>query len=389
MPRTAWDQGSASVIPSLPGFQESFGVTSGANAQQIRDFISIIYIGYAVGAALSFLVNDAIGRRWSYRAYTAVWVVGQLVGIFANGMPALYASRIISGIGIGSLTVTGPMSIVEIAPHEIRGLLASWFVVAMSCSLLASTFCVYGVFVHIPASKLQYQVVWFSPCIFMAMCVIATFFLCESPKWLLMVNRREEAVQTLVKLRGFPVDHARVQSEMHDIESVLNSLEGGSWQNRPSFAWHMKTTVKDMFTVPANLRRLQQCLMSYALAQLSGANSVTSYLVPILTMLGAGGGQTQHLFLTGMYAFSKLCFTLIASFFFIDALGRRKSLFVGVTIQMISDIYLGVFIKYQQQEEANAASGKAAIAALFVHAFGYAVGESNSNLDAAAEFNSC
>lgn len=297
---------------------------------------------------------------------------------FANGMPALYASRIITGVGIGSLTVTGPMSIVEIAPQEIRGLLASWFVVAMSISLFASTFCVYGVFVHIPAGKLQYQIVWFAPCIFMAICVIATFFLCESPKWLLMVNRREEAVQSLAKLRGLPVDHTRVQTEVNEIEYVLNSLEGGSWHNRPSFAWHMKTTVKDMFTTPSNLRRLQQCLMSYALAQLSGANSVTSYLVPILTMLGSGGGETRSLFLTGMYAFSKLCFTLIASFLFIDALGRRKSLFIGITIQMISDIYLGVFIKYQQQGEANSASGKAAIAALFVHAFGYAVGEFRS-----------
>lgn len=291
-------------------------------------------------------------------------------------MPALYASRIITGIGIGSLTVIGPMSLVEIAPREIRGLLASWFVVSMSISLLASTFCVYGVFIHIPASKLQYQVVWFSPCIFMAFCVIATFFMCESPKWLFMVNRREEAIQTLVKLRGLPADHERVQGEILEIESFIQSLEGGSWHTRPSFAYHMKTTVKDMFTVPSNLRRLQQCLMSYALAQLSGANSVTSYLVPILTMLGQGGGQTRQLFLTGMYAFSKLCFTLIASFFFIDALGRRKSLFIGVTIQMISDIYLGVFIKFQQQHDANSASGRAAIAALFFHAFGYAVGKS-------------
>ena len=297
------------------------------------------------------------------------------MGTFANGMPALYASRIITGLGIGSLTVTGPMSIVEIAPHEIRGLLASWFVVAMSTSLLASTFCVYGVFIHVPASKLQYQVVFFSPCIFMAICVIATFFLSESPKWLLMVNRREEAIRTLVTLRGLPVEHHRIQGEILEIESFLNSIEGGSWHTRPSFAWHMKTTVKDMFTVPSNLRRLQQCLMSYALAQLSGANSVTSYLVPILTMLGQGGGQTRHLFLTGMYAFSKFCFTLIASFLFIDALGRRKSLFTGITIQMISDIYLGVFIKFQQQHEANTASGKAAIAALFFHAFGYAVGK--------------
>ncbi|KAK1764922.1 hypothetical protein QBC33DRAFT_571914 [Phialemonium atrogriseum] len=67
---------------------------------------------------------------------------------------ALYASRIITGLGIGAFTVTGPMSIVEIAPTEIRGLLAAWFGVAMILALVCSTFCVYGVYLHLAADKL-------------------------------------------------------------------------------------------------------------------------------------------------------------------------------------------------------------------------------------------
>ena len=115
----------------------------------------------------------------------------------------------------------------------------------------------------------------------------------------------------------------------------------------------------------------------YALAQLSGANSVTSYFVPILTIIGlAGGVPTRDLFLTGMYAVSKLCFTMIASFFFIDALGRRRSLFIGASIQMISHLCIGVYIKFEQQGAASTASAKGALAALFIHAFGYSVGES-------------
>jgi MFS family permease len=124
----AWDQGSASVIPSLPGFQEHFGISSGTDAGEIKNFVSIVYIGYAWGAALSFFVNDRIGRRWSYRLYIAIYIIGQLVAALAPGLAGLYASRIISGWGIGSLTVVGPMSIVEIAPAEIRGLLAAWWV---------------------------------------------------------------------------------------------------------------------------------------------------------------------------------------------------------------------------------------------------------------------
>ena len=264
--------------------------------------------------------------------------------------------------------VTGPMSIVEIAPNEIRGLLTAWFVVAMGLSLVSSVFCVYGVYLHIPASRLQYQVVFFSPCIFMFVVNIGSFLACESPRWLVLVGRREEAMKSLVRLRGMPTNHPRVRGEIHDIET---SIEKSRMESGDSILGVMRET----FLVPSNLRRVQQTLVSYALAQLSGANSVTSYFVPILTLMGVGGGTTRNLFLTGMYGMSKLFFSLIASFFFIDALGRRKSLFVGITLQMLSDIFISVYIKYKQEDNVSEAWSEAAVAAIFIHAFGYAVGK--------------
>ncbi|CAI0649120.1 unnamed protein product [Colletotrichum noveboracense] len=178
----AWDQGSSSVLPSLPGFQQHFHISSGSNADEIQNFVSIVYIGYAFGAAASYFTNDHIGRLWSFRLYTSIWIIGQLVAILAPGLPVLYAARIICGSGIGALSVTGPMSIVEIAPSEIRGLLTSWYAVTMGISLTVATFSVYGVYLHLPAIRLQYQVVWFAPAIFMALTVFASFFACESPR---------------------------------------------------------------------------------------------------------------------------------------------------------------------------------------------------------------
>lgn len=365
----AWDQGSASVVPSLPGFQKHFGISSGTDAKQIRNFITIIYPGYAVGAGLSFFLNDRIGRLWSFRVYILVWTLGQLVACFSPGLAGLYSARIISGLGIGALTVTGPMSIVELAPAEIRGLLTAWFNVAMGISLVCSIFCVLGVYQHISTSKLQFQVVWFSPCIYMALLILASFFLCESPRWLFMVDRHDEAARVLVRLRGLPATHPRVQLELREIEDSIR---------REKELYHsdgLAGIIKETFTVPSNLRRVQQSLVSYGLAQLSGANSITSYFVPILSLMGLGGGPTRSMFLSGMYGLSKLFFTLIASFFFIDALGRRKSLFVGTFLQLISDVYVGVYIKYKQESSVSDSASQGAIAFIFIHAFGYAVGK--------------
>ncbi|KAF4461424.1 quinate transport [Fusarium albosuccineum] len=90
--------------------------------------------------------------------------------------------------------------------------------------------------------------------------------------------------------------------------------------------------------------------------------------------MGVSSANGNNLFLSSMYSLSKFFYTLIASFFFIDALGRRKSLFVGITIQMISDVYLGAYIKSHQQGSVAPGSSEVAIAAVFIHGFGYAVG---------------
>lgn len=248
---------------------------------------------------------------------------------------------------------------------------------------MTAALCVYGIELHMGASRLQYQVVWFSPCIFMFLWIVASFFLCESPRWLLLVGRDQEAVETLVKLRRLPSDHPRVQEELQAIRESLpsgaDSLESDG--HSPS---QIVSIAKETFTKQSNLRRVQQVIIMYALPQFSGGNSVTNYFIPILEIVGLAGDSSRDLFLNGMYTLAKFFFSLFASFFFIDTLGRRNSLFIGVTLQMISDLYLAVYIKVQQDSGASQAASEAALAAIFVHALGYSVGKSVDELDYAS-----
>lgn len=286
-----WEQGSSAVVPLLPGFDHQFNISSGTDAEAIRNFISTALLAVGVGALLCFFTNDRIGRLWSLRAYIALYILGQLIGVAAPGQVGLYAYRVISGLGMGSLLVTGNMAIAEIAPAEIRGLLTAWVLIFMGTGLIAGVFCVYGVLGTIPDGRLQYQIVFFSPAVFMALCAIASFFLCESPRWLMLVDRPDDALKVLVRLRGLPGHHPRVNQEYNDI---MDAIQKDRLQSGSPMGMSMLNIVKETFTVPANLRRVQQILVSYGLAQLSGANAITSYFIPILTLVSLSVASAAH-----------------------------------------------------------------------------------------------
>lgn len=380
----AWDQGQASVVTNLPGFQDHFGVDSGKDATAIRHFVSLVYVGDGVGAALSYFLNDRLGRLWSYRVYSLIYIAGQLIATFSPNIDCLYASRIVTGLGIGSLSATAPMSIAEIAPGEIRGMLTAWYPAIMGLALLAANFCVYGVNEHVTPGPLQFQIVWFAPVIFMGLLIVASFFVCESPRWLLLKDRADEAMDVLAQIRGLPASHPRMLQEASDMRADISQsyeLYNSSNGNR----WALAAVVKETFTVPENLRRFQQALILYALPQLSGSNAVTSYLIPILDIIGVAGDDTRNIFLSGMYSMSKFFFSMLSSFVFIDMLGRRRSLFIGITIQMLTDIYIAVYVQRKQSGVAISKSGsEAAIGAIYIHAFGYAVGELYQHLRSAS-----
>lgn len=340
----------------------------------MRDFLSFVYLGDAIGAGLSFFLNDRVGRLWSFRIYIMVWGIGQLIAITAPNASALYGARIITGCGIGALTVSAPMSIVEIAPAEIRGLLTSWYAVVMGLAHFVSAFCVLGVYKNMENSNLQFRVIWLSPMVYMALAILASFFLCESPRWLFLVGRREEAIRTLVALRGLPEDHPRVRDEIDSIERDI--APEADLDMSPRTWTGMCNQAKQTFTVRSNLRRLTQAMILYALPQLSGGNSIGSYFVPILETIGIAGNRERNMFLTGMYALTKFFYALIVSFFFIDLLGRRMSLFVGTTIQIITNIYISAYTKLQREGPVAPGAPEAALAAVFLHAFGFSVGES-------------
>ncbi|KAL5042327.1 general substrate transporter [Aspergillus fruticulosus] len=341
-----WDEGSAASITQLP----SFGRTYDLDSNTVSNLISFVNLGAGIGALLSFLVNDRLGRIWSLRFYQSLYIVGSLISCFAYGhVGALYVGRIVAGLGIGALTVVGPMTISELAPKTSRGLMTLWFNVCMLSSQMVGVFTVYGCSRHT-----------FVPAISIAL----SFFAVESPRWLLLQNRQKEALDNLERLRGLPVSHGYAAEEYNGMTAQVEQTDSS-----------YLAVVRDTFLIRSNLRRVQLTIIAYILAQMSGANSITNYLPTIYGLIGITGSGVK-VYSTGLYALAKVVCCIAASLVLVDVVGRRKSMMIGVTIQAICHAYLAGYLESYLSSPSSVSGGAsdAAIAAIFIHALGWAIG---------------
>lgn len=98
-----------------------------------------------------------------------------------------------------------------------------------------------------------------------------------------------------------------------------------------------------MFLVPANRYRLMLGFMSQLLGQWSGASAITIYSVEFFKVMGKTG-QSESLFATCILGVVKVTSAYLCAFFLIDFVGRRRSLYAGITLQMVAILYVAVFL---------------------------------------------
>ncbi|CAG5075813.1 Similar to Tret1: Facilitated trehalose transporter Tret1 (Bombyx mori) [Cotesia congregata] len=87
---------------------------------------SFFLLGSVPGNLLAAFIVDTIGRKLSLLLAGVPLTLGWLLIIFARNAYYLYASRFISGFGMGIVYVVCPMYIGEIADKKIRGALGTF-----------------------------------------------------------------------------------------------------------------------------------------------------------------------------------------------------------------------------------------------------------------------
>ncbi|KAK4987413.1 hypothetical protein LTR50_004650 [Elasticomyces elasticus] len=378
------DEGLIGTTASQVSFIKLFGLkkSSLSKAEQadlLSNITSMVQMGSILGALIAFYLTDKIGRLWATRQLCVIWLIG--VAIFLASAPSgnigmVYAGRFIAGIGIGQTTVVAPTYLAEVAPRAIRGLCVCMFSGSVYLGVMLGYFASWGSSIHISNTD---QAQWVVPnCLhvyFAVLIVTLSFFALESPRWLVRVGRHEQAARNLEKLRKLPAEHPYVRTEIIEINDQLERKRGTTVDT----TW--LGPVRELVTVRANRYRLMLSLMSQLLAQWSGANSITMYAPQYFAMMGVSGSH-EELLATAIFGLVKFCSAILCTFVLVDFIGRKRSLSIGIALQLVSMLYMAIFLVVDKRVSADDAvqsasqkhAAKSAIVMIYFSGFGWALG---------------
>ncbi|KAI5239538.1 putative quinate permease [Aureobasidium subglaciale] len=377
------DEGLISGTFATKHFQHSLGLDKldTVDLAQVKANVSaMVQIGSVGGALLAFVLADRIGRLWATRQLCLVWMLGIVIfmtsTVGGGRLGQVYAGRFIAGLGIGQTTVIAPVYISEIAPKSVRGLCTCVFSGSVYIGIMLAYFASWGSSLHISkTSPTSWEVPTSIHLMFAGLIFVLSFFNYESPRYLIKAGKRENAVANLARVRGLPIEHELVQSEIADIENQLHE------EQEATMGQGAMGYIKEMFFMPNNAYRLYIGLGSQVLSQWSGAQSMTVYAPDFFALLGTKG-QNEKLFATAIFGVVKFVAAIACALFLVDWIGRKRSLSIGIACQAISMAYVAAFLtavpgieeKGFEFSKSQKTASTVALVMIYLSGFGWAMG---------------
>jgi MFS family permease len=184
---------------------------------------SVLQLGGWLGSLTCGIICEIYSRKLSLFGGAMFTVLGSFLGAGASSTAYLFAGRFFTGVGVGTLSATGPLYNAELAPPEVRGMLVSMQQLAITIGIMIAYWISYGSNNIGGTGVGQSDWAWRTPMLFQGIpavvLAVGVWFLPYSPRWLVKQGRDEEAIAALSKLRGRSPDDRLVQIEYLEIKA--------------------------------------------------------------------------------------------------------------------------------------------------------------------------
>lgn len=286
------------------------GTTKSSKSTLQGFVVATFVIGALIGALSCSYTGDIFGRRNVIFAGAVFTLVGEVLEASSFSLAQFIVGRVLIGAGVGQLSSIVPVWQSETSGAKNRGRSVVVTGLFICLGYVLESWIDLGFF-EFKTGPLTWRPPIAIAVAFSLVLMASVYVFPESPRWLLMKNRVQEARESLSVLRGHAEDSLEVQAELAGIELSLEETSGNA------------AKLGDMLKMGEEklLYRFFLCMLLQFYQQMSGSNLVSVYATTLFqTNLGLSSELSRVL--TGGALTWKFLSSFIA-FVTIDRFGRR------------------------------------------------------------------
>ncbi|KIX10583.1 uncharacterized protein Z518_01667 [Rhinocladiella mackenziei CBS 650.93] len=220
-----FDNQGFATTQAMDAFQRQFGVYDSSKEKYVIEpywlslFNSLNYIGFAAGVVIGSLISKAFGRRMCMFCMSGFALVTATISVTSVKREQIMAARILNYLYVGMELSVIPAYQSEIVPASVRAFIVGTYQLSLLVGgLIVNSVCrgtsslednrawriPIGLFYIVPSIILS--LIWFIP---------------ESPRWLALQGRNDEAKKSLRILREGAFSEDEIENQFAELQYAL------------------------------------------------------------------------------------------------------------------------------------------------------------------------
>jgi len=283
-----------------------------------ESYSAILATGGIFGALLSGIFARFLGRKRSLVLAGLIFTAASAYSAILPPLPILSACRFALGFGVGIASFIVPLYLSETAPAAIRGSMGTLFqlLITIGIFLIALSNVFIARLFTKPATSLP--LMFLTVTLFAALMFAGSFILPESPRWLMLKGRKEQAVSVLRKTLN---SQQEIDREISEIEEALHGPQGAG----------VSIIFRGYF-----FKVLLVGILLQVFQQLVGINMMIYYSPTIFGYAGMKGLLAMMTVPTVNMLFTFPAIHLVEKW------GRKKLLYVGAVAMLVTMVASGL-----------------------------------------------
>ncbi|KAF4446454.1 MFS transporter, SP family, sugar:H+ symporter [Fusarium austroafricanum] len=346
-----YSSGQVSGYFMMKDYGQRFGVDNGDgtynfSAARQGTITGLLSIGCLLGSLVAGSLCDRIGRRMTI-SVSALWTcVGTIIEVASQQAWYQHAiGRLVTGLGVGALSVAVPMYQSESAPAIIRGLIVSCYQLFVTLGIWCAEMVNWG------TNKYDGSASWRIPnglnFLWALLLGVGILLLPESPRFAYRKGKEEEARKTIAGLAGLDINAPSVNRQIDEIREKLEEE-----RSLP------EVRLVEIFTGPRMFYRTVLGITLQAGQQLTGINFFFYFGTTVFASTGLKDSYVTQLILGSVN-----CFCTFGGLYVVQKCGRRKSLMIGAAWMMMC-FFIYAFVGHFALDRKNPLNTPAAGAVL-------------------------